>query len=48
VTVELKGVRIKKAETSHSSGSDPIETKFDLRVGMVVRNGIYPMNKVLK
>jgi hypothetical protein len=48
VTVELLACRIKKAEDSQSQGSDPLETKFDLRVGMVKRNGKYPVSKVRK
>lgn len=48
VTAELLACRIKKAEDSQAQGSDPLETKFDLRVGMVKRNNKYAVSKVLK
>lgn len=45
-TVVLEGCRIKKADDSQEQGTDPLSTKFDLFVTMVVRNGKRMVKKV--
>lgn len=44
--VVLEGCRVKKSDDSQEQGSDPLATKFDLFVTMVVRNGKRMVSKV--
>ena len=48
ITIKLLACRVKSVDDSQKSGSDANETKFDFRVGMIVRNGKYPVSMVLK
>lgn len=46
--VEWFGCRLKKADDSQSQGGDPLETKFDVFISMIARNGKYMVKKVKK
>lgn len=44
ITDQLLGFRIKKAEKSHSQGSEPLTVKVDGTIRGLIENGVAPLN----